>query len=268
MTHLVTSPTAYPPSTHQATGAMSCRRMQVLETTSISSAYRLFFFTNCEGQCYIEKEHPVALLGQDVLLCPPNQQLNFIAATERPCEYVLLTFQAESLLQSNGKLSLPAYLWHLPTPTKEMQSCIEKLEQMVGVSTDERILLTRLTLTELCLYIHLQNEKTIENDSNMPLASKVMQYVNEHLTSPISLDEIAKHFFVSKYYLCRSFKSVYGTSLHHFWNRRRVELACQLISEGKTASAAAYHVGFIDYSTFYRAYKKHLGHAPTESAEP
>ena len=265
MTHLVASQTSHPPS-HQTMGALNCRRVEGLEGSSISSAYRLFCFIYGEGQCYIEKEHSIALSGQDLLLCPPNQQLNFIATSERPCEYLLLAFQTESLLQSNGKLSLPAYLFHLPTPTKEMQPCIEKLAQASNVATDERILLTRLALTELCLYIHLQNEKTMENDSNIPLAGKVMQYVSEHLTSPISLDEIAKHFFVSKYYLCRSFKSVYGTSLHHFWNQRRVELACQLISEGKTASAAAYHVGFADYSTFYRAYKKHLGHAPTESA--
>ena len=39
--------------------------------------------------------------------------------------------------------------------------------------------------------------------------------------------------------------------------------AVKLIESGETASVAAYRVGFGDYSSFYRAYVKIVGHAPT-----
>lgn len=267
MTHPTIPPTSQAVSSGIPLSQVTCKRHHTLDNATVCVAYRLFYFLHGAGQCYVEKEQFFSLCDQDILLCPPNQQLSFIPAQDQSCDYVLVTFPADSLLSSDGKMTLPTSLWHMHKATPDMVACLDKLQTLSTLSTAERVLLTRLTLTELCLYIHLQNEAHIESEANVPLASKVMQYVNEHLTSPLSLDEIAKHFFVSKYYLCRSFKSVYGTSLHHFWNRRRVELACRLISEGKTASAAAYHVGFGDYSTFYRAYKKHLGHAPTASAE-
>lgn len=45
---------------------------------------------------------------------------------------------------------------------------------------------------------------------------------------------------------------------------KRVIMARQLILNGHTASDAAAQSGFGDYSTFYRAYKKLMHHAPSE----
>ena len=43
--------------------------------------------------------------------------------------------------------------------------------------------------------------------------------------------------------------------------------AKKLIESGETAAAAAYKVGFGDYSAFYRAYVKILGVSPSASTE-
>ena len=95
------------------------------------------------------------------------------------------------------------------------------------------------------------------------LGARVIRYLNENITRDVSLDSLAKRFFVSKYYLCRAFKKHNGISVHGYINQKRVMYAKQLIESGETASGAAYKVGFGDYSAFYRAYVKLVGKAPT-----
>ena len=43
-------------------------------------------------------------------------------------------------------------------------------------------------------------------------------------------------------------------------------LAKGMIENGETAANAAFRVGFGDYSSFYRAYKKALGHSPKNTS--
>lgn len=94
------------------------------------------------------------------------------------------------------------------------------------------------------------------------LGAKVIRYLNSNIEKNVSLDKLAKHFFVSKYHLCRAFKRYSGTSVHAYINHKRIMYAKQLIESGETAQSAAYKVGFGDYSAFYRAYVKIVGVSP------
>ncbi len=120
----------------------------------------------------------------------------------------------------------------------------------------------RLLFSELIMLLSVSSGEVRAIDDG-ELGARVIKYLNENFDRNISLDKIAKRFFVSKYYLCRAFKSHNGISVHGYINRKRVMLAKQLIESGETASGAAYRVGFGDYSAFYRAYIKVVGEAPT-----
>ena len=106
-------------------------------------------------------------------------------------------------------------------------------------------------------------ESLIDEYQKYALDDLAVKYLNEHIDRDVSLDKLAKKFYVSKYYLCRAFKKHNGISVHGYINQKRVMYAKQLIESGETASAAAYRVGFGDYSAFYRAYVKIVGRAPT-----
>ncbi len=95
------------------------------------------------------------------------------------------------------------------------------------------------------------------------LGARVIRYLNANIEKNVSLDKLARRFFVSKYYLCRAFKKYSGTSVHSYINYKRIMYAKQLIDMGETASGAAFKVGFGDYSAFYRAYVKILGKSPS-----
>ncbi len=90
----------------------------------------------------------------------------------------------------------------------------------------------------------------------------IIAYLNHNLTKYITLDMLSEHFCISKHYLNRAFRKAAGTTVGDYLIYKRVMFAQQLLINGASAAEAAAQSGFRDYSVFYRAYRKHIGHAP------
>lgn len=139
---------------------------------------------------------------------------------------------------------------------------LERFDTANTLPDNEMLIYVKTLLAELTVFLSLSSGEQIEiNEAE--LGARVIRYLNENITRDLSLDRIARRFFVSKYYLCRAFKKHNGVSVHVYINHKRVMYAKQLIEQGETASGAAYKVGFGDYSAFYRAYVKVVGKSPT-----
>lgn len=91
----------------------------------------------------------------------------------------------------------------------------------------------------------------------------VTNYINQHLTENITLDTLCEHFYISKVHLNRIFSKAIGATVFEYIAYKRIGLARHLLESGVPAKEAAVQVGYHDYSTFFRAYKKITGHAPT-----
>ncbi len=143
-------------------------------------------------------------------------------------------------------------------------SIFDRFEYAEGLPENEKGEFKKLLASEVVLLLSVATRESIPRDEG-ELGARVIKYLNEHIDKDVSLDKLAKRFFVSKYYLCRAFKKHNGISVHGYINQKRVMYAKQLIESGETASSAAYRVGFGDYSAFYRAYVKLLGRSPTSS---
>ena len=92
----------------------------------------------------------------------------------------------------------------------------------------------------------------------------LLSYLQEHLFEDISIDTLAKTFYISKYHMMRKFKEETGYSMHQYVLEKRILAARHLILAGMPATAASLECGFKDYSTFSRAYKKILGQTPSD----
>ena len=133
--------------------------------------------------------------------------------------------------------------------------------------TDEvRRTYAKALLTELIVILSVSSAEKQGSDE-ADLGARVIRYLNNNIDKDVSLDKLARRFFVSKYHLCRAFKKHNGISVHGYVNHKRVMYAKQLIESGETASGAAYKVGFGDYSAFYRAYVRIIGKAPTRDED-
>ena len=92
--------------------------------------------------------------------------------------------------------------------------------------------------------------------------SPILDYIRENLSEPLSLDQIASQFFLSKHYLCRIFKSATGFSVMEYIIYSRILKARQLLQEGVSVQQAGELSGFSDNSHFIRTFGHLTGVSP------
>lgn len=92
---------------------------------------------------------------------------------------------------------------------------------------------------------------------------EILQYIDEHLTEDLNIDELSEHFFISKYHMMRLFRKETGMSIHVHLTERRLLYARDLIRQGMSATESCFQAGFHSYSSFTRAYGKRFGTTPT-----
>ncbi|MHA5220019.1 AraC family transcriptional regulator [Dysosmobacter sp. Phy] len=95
----------------------------------------------------------------------------------------------------------------------------------------------------------------------------IIDYIENHYTDHIKLDDLSKEFFISKYHLCHTFKETMGFTLINYVNFKRVRKAMDLIKSQVPIVEVCYSVGFSNYSNFYNIFKKFVGIGPNEYAK-
>lgn len=111
-------------------------------------------------------------------------------------------------------------------------------------------------LNRATLKNHLEYLSTVNCN---PKVIDILQYINENLTSELCIDQIAKNFYLSKYYMMRLFKQETGYTIGNYISSKRLLLAKELLLSGISAAEACFTCGYQDYSNFSRAYKSLFG---------
>lgn len=93
---------------------------------------------------------------------------------------------------------------------------------------------------------------------------KVMAYVHEHYTEPISRQDMAAHAGVSERHLDRCFQQDMGITPVTYVNRYRIQQAKILLSQtDKKVTDIALSVGFSNSTHFGRVFRREVGLSPT-----
>lgn len=95
----------------------------------------------------------------------------------------------------------------------------------------------------------------------------ILDYIRDNLAEPLSLDQIASQFYISKHYLCRIFKSATGFSVMEYIIYSRVLRARQLLQDGVSVQQAGEMSGFSDNSHFIRTFGHLTGLTPGKYAK-
>ena len=97
-----------------------------------------------------------------------------------------------------------------------------------------------------------------------PKMEEILRYIVHHLDEDLSVDMLAKRFYLSRYYLMHRFKTVTGYTVHQYISQKRLLLAGEMIRQGVPVMKAAEQAGFGEYSTFLRAFQNTFHMSPRE----
>lgn len=99
--------------------------------------------------------------------------------------------------------------------------------------------------------------------TNFDVISKVIDFIEENLTSDLDLEKIADKASYSKYHLHRMFSEIVGCTMHQYIQRRRLtEAARELVYSNKTIMDIAACSGYETQQSFTFAFKMLYNESP------
>ena len=122
-------------------------------------------------------------------------------------------------------------------------------------------------LIQLMLEINRQICQTpvsAAQDMKKDLIGQVILYIGDHFVEPLTLEQLAQEFYISKSRLSHKFQQQVGTSIYRYIPFRRLTQAREMLRQGSSPSEVYQRCGFKDYSNFYRAFRHEYGVAPQE----
>jgi AraC family transcriptional regulator len=101
--------------------------------------------------------------------------------------------------------------------------------------------------------------------SNLESVYQAVQFIEQHLKAPISVQDVADAAGYSVYHFSRTFNRVIGHSPYDYIMRRRLsESARELVESGKRIIDVAFEYQFNNPETYSRAFRRMFGVLPNE----
>lgn len=115
----------------------------------------------------------------------------------------------------------------------------------------------------LCNLAVPKSKSETQNENSNRVVQAALDYINSHLDSLISVDQLASEVNMSPFYFCRLFKKCTRYSPHEYILTKRLDLAKYLLtSTNQTISEIAHAVGFNSDTGFINAFKGRVGISP------
>lgn len=240
--------------------------------------YEIYFFLSGHNRVVVEGLD-MQLSRGDVLIFPPGvMHRNIHLDAEVPYErFYLYVTRAFLGAISTSDYDIPGTLkdmtqnehfcFHIEE--EELKKLILQVDQIIERSnrTDPaNNLITRFQFGSLLIEAlnMMTSLEVIPQDEYSKGMGDLIRYMNLHITEPLSLDDLARTFHVSKFYLLREFKNYTGISIHQYLIIRRILVSQEMIRQGQKPKEACFSCGFSDYSSYYRAFKTRIGMSPEQ----
>lgn len=102
------------------------------------------------------------------------------------------------------------------------------------------------------------------NAEYLQLVNEAKNFIDDNLSHHITLDDVAKHLYVSRSKLCAVFQEETGTTLGIYLRKQRIAQACDLLVHTSLSISDIGHVvGYPRASSFTEAFVRETGHTPS-----
>lgn len=104
---------------------------------------------------------------------------------------------------------------------------------------------------------------SIDQSSKYQHVYNVTDYISQNYTKQLTLDNLSAQFFISKYYLCRTFKDMTGYSINEYVNIHRIRHAKKLLEETDySISEISHQLGYKSVTYFEKVFKTYMTMSP------
>jgi YesN/AraC family two-component response regulator len=153
-----------------------------------------------------------------------------------------------------------------PANTAPFTECLTQLYETQKESNSFNELLANKYLTDIITLCYTENHiVNMENITPSNTLTRVRVYLDEHFTEKVILEELANHFFISKYHLSREYKRIYGITIGNDITARRISHAKSLLRfTEKSIEQIAVASGFQDAAYFIKVFRQAENMTPLE----
>lgn len=244
--------------------------------------YEFYFFLEGNVSMVIEGEVYPLITG-DILLIPPGIVHHAVVHDMKHLyrrfvfwiseEYVsqLMYQEREYGYLMQYVVQHQEYIFHQDQVTaNEIHSKVFRLLSEVHSQRFGKEAQIHVCIQDLILLLNrkvYEQKHPISNIESMTLYQNILLFLEEHIDENLSLDRLAKEYYVSKYYISHLFKENAGFSMHQYIMKKRLSLCKEAILTNPLITNIYQQFGFSDYTSFYRAFKKEYGMSPKEFRE-
>lgn len=227
----------------------------------------LFYIINGQGHFFVENnQFPVK--EDDLIIINPNVSHTELSTNDNPLKYIVLgigglKFQdKDSNTACNYQLhnfhgEKEEFSFYLKTLLQEVQNKGEYFESICQ-NLLEALILTFVRKTEKRLSIAPIKKSTKE-------CHFIEQYIDEHFTEDITLEDLSNLTYLNKYYLVHSFKEYKGISPINYLIDKRISEAKHLLETTNHPIAKIADItGFSSQSYFSQVFKRETHMTPNE----
>ena len=238
--------------------------------------YELLYCCNSCGVEYFVGAERYRLQKGDIILLPPgvSHRPIFPEHMSQPYHRIALWISPEFMrLVCNAFPDMCNTHYHdralLRTANTPWENLGELFQNGVTIAQhcgpEQQMLLAGNTLTLLAKLFHAFMQQGHTMQAEKPeLLDRVLEYVETHLDQKISLSQAEKHLGISESTISHLFREKLNVSFYRYVIQRRLIAARALIADNVLLETVCTRVGFSDYATFYRAFRKEFGISPRQ----
>lgn len=216
-------------------------------------------------------------LRRGTLFCISSTLLHRNVSTDMGYERCVLKFMPHTIEKYNTKETDLLAGFHIPEPVlqlseNEITELMALIAPLLGAPDESEYgsdVLRQTQLVNILIFLNRLALGSARNTSQSSAAwvgsiSPLLKYINDNIAEPLSLDDLSRHFFISKSHLCNMFKKSIGMTVNDYITHRRVLIAKQGMDSDWSLLEICGRCGFNSYTNFARCFKKVTGLAPKE----